>query len=99
MATAVRDGQLTPLEILDAHLDRIAALNPALNAIVALDAERARAAARTHNRQGTLAGVRRCRNRARPRCWSRIRDNPATPRAGTGVPLRFPAAPDSRRGV
>jgi amidase len=57
MATAVREGQLTPLEILDAHLDRIAALNPALNAIVALDAERARATARTHNRQGTLAGV------------------------------------------
>jgi amidase len=57
MATAVREGRLTALEILDAHLDRIAALNPALNAIVAVDAERARAAARAHNRQGTLAGV------------------------------------------
>jgi len=32
-------------------------LNPALNAIVALDAERARDAARAHNRKGTLAGV------------------------------------------
>jgi len=57
MAAAVRDGQLTPIEILDAHLERIAALNPTLNAIVALDADRARAAARVHNRQGALAGV------------------------------------------
>jgi amidase len=57
MAAAVREGQLTPLEILDAHLDRIAALNPALNAIIAVDAERARATARAHNRQGPLAGV------------------------------------------
>lgn len=57
MAAAVRDGQLTPIEILDAHLERIAALNPTLNAIVALDADRARTAARVHNRQGALAGV------------------------------------------
>ncbi len=57
MAAAVRDGTLTPLEILDAHLQKIAALNPALNAIVALDAERARAEARAHSRRGTLAGV------------------------------------------
>ncbi len=57
MAAAVRSGELTPVEILDAHLDRVAALNPALNAIVAVDTAAARAAARAHNRQGTLAGV------------------------------------------
>src|ERR1035438_4018185 len=57
IAAAVREGRLSPLEILDAHIERIAAHNPALNAIVAVDAERARAAARSHDRQGTLAGV------------------------------------------
>jgi len=57
LAAAVREGRLSPLEILDAHLERIVAHNPALNAIIAVDAERARAVARTHNRQGTLAGV------------------------------------------
>lgn len=57
IAAGVREGRLAPVEILEAHLERIAALNPALNAIVALDTERARAAARNHNRQGILAGV------------------------------------------
>lgn len=57
IAAAVRSGEASPLEVLDEHLARIAALNPKLNAIVALDAERAREAARNHNRQGPLAGV------------------------------------------
>src|SRR3954452_2352223 len=37
--------EVSPVELLDACLDRIAAVNPALNAVVSLDAERARAAA------------------------------------------------------
>ncbi|WP_369135824.1 amidase [Modestobacter sp. I12A-02662] len=45
LAALVRDGEVSARELLDAHLDRIGRLNPALNAIVTLDAEGARAAA------------------------------------------------------
>lgn len=49
-AVALRDAvaarSVSPVELLEAYLDRIAAVNPAVNAVVALDAERARAAAR-----------------------------------------------------
>ncbi|RYB06157.1 amidase [Lichenibacterium ramalinae] len=49
-ASALRDAiaskAVSPVELMDACLARIAAVNPAVNAIVALDAERARAAAR-----------------------------------------------------
>jgi amidase len=37
--------QLTAVEALEAHLERIERHNPAINAVVSLDAERARAAA------------------------------------------------------
>ena len=46
LAAAIRSRALSPVEILDAVLARIEALNPQLNAFLALDAERARAAAR-----------------------------------------------------
>ena len=39
---AVVDGELSAVEALDAHLERIGKHNPALNAVVSLDAERAR---------------------------------------------------------
>jgi amidase len=39
-------GDISPVELLDSCLDRIARINPAVNAVVALDTERARAAAR-----------------------------------------------------
>ncbi|MEE7502059.1 amidase [Methylobacterium mesophilicum] len=39
-------GDISPVELLDACLDRIARINPAVNAVVALDTERAREAAR-----------------------------------------------------
>jgi amidase len=39
LATAIRDRQLTCVEVMDAHLRRIEAVNPAINAIVTLDAE------------------------------------------------------------
>ena len=38
LATAIRDRELTCAEVMDAHLRRIEAVNPALNAIVTLDA-------------------------------------------------------------
>ena len=45
MAAAVRGRRISARELLDLHLDRIAERNPELNAIVSLDAERARAGA------------------------------------------------------
>jgi amidase len=46
LARAVRTGQVASRELLDLYLDRIERLNPAINAVVTLDVERARAAAR-----------------------------------------------------
>ena len=45
MARAIRERQISARELLELHLDRIAARNPDLNAIVSLDEERARKAA------------------------------------------------------
>ncbi len=45
MAAAVAGRQISARELLDLHLERIAAVNPAVNAVVSLDAERARAGA------------------------------------------------------
>ena len=45
LAALVRKGELSARELLEAHLARIERLNPALNAVVTLDAEGARAAA------------------------------------------------------
>lgn len=46
VATAIREGQVSALEVLDAHLAQIEEHNPALNAIVTLDADGARQRAR-----------------------------------------------------
>ena len=46
LAAAIRAGEVSALEVVDAHLARIAAVNPALNAVVQLAADRARAEAR-----------------------------------------------------
>lgn len=46
LAAAVRTRQLSPVELVDAVLARIEALNPKLNAFLAVDGEGARAAAR-----------------------------------------------------
>jgi amidase len=46
LARRLRRGELSSLELLDHYLARIDRLNPALNAVVVLDAERARARAR-----------------------------------------------------
>lgn len=46
LARMIRDGTCSSVEVVEAHLERIDQVNPALNAIVTLDAERARSAAR-----------------------------------------------------
>jgi len=46
LALLIRTGGVSPLEVLDAHLDAIARVNAKLNAIVTLAAEQARNAAR-----------------------------------------------------
>jgi amidase len=45
LTEAIRNKQISSRELLDLYLDRIARLNPPVNAVVTLDAERARAAA------------------------------------------------------
>jgi Asp-tRNA(Asn)/Glu-tRNA(Gln) amidotransferase A subunit family amidase len=45
MAKRVRSRQISPMELVDAHLAKIEKLNPVLNAFVQVDAERAREAA------------------------------------------------------
>lgn len=42
----LRDGEVSAVELLDLHLERVAAVNPALNAVVAIDEDGARAQAR-----------------------------------------------------
>ncbi|MGP8298653.1 amidase [Streptomyces inhibens] len=63
-AAAVRSGEVSAMELVDAHLERIAAVNPAVNAVTQLLAERARADAAEIDRRraagdelGPLAGV------------------------------------------
>lgn len=64
IAAAVADGQLSAAEVVQAHLDRIAAVDGRLHAFVDIDAERALASARaqdgraTHGEpRGPLGGV------------------------------------------
>jgi amidase len=46
LASAIRDGELSASDVLEAHLSRIERLNPKLNAIVTLEADTARLQAR-----------------------------------------------------
>ena len=64
MAQAVRDKEVSAVELVEAHLGRIEEVNPALNAVVQLAAERARAEAveadaalARGERKGALHGV------------------------------------------
>ncbi|MEU4116615.1 amidase [Kitasatospora sp. NPDC028055] len=64
IAAAVRSGEVSALEVVDAHLARIAEVNPHVNAVTQVLADRARAAARetdrlraTGEQLGPLAGV------------------------------------------
>ncbi|MFB6824242.1 amidase [Streptomyces virginiae] len=63
-AAAVRGGKVSAVELVDSHLDRIASVNPRVNAVTQLLAERAREAAAGLDRRraagealGPLAGV------------------------------------------
>ncbi|MEU2791509.1 amidase [Streptomyces sp. NPDC007100] len=63
-AAAVRSGEVSAVELADRHLERIAEVNPAVNAVTQLLADRARAAAAGVDRRraagedpGPLAGV------------------------------------------
>src|SRR5579871_4944462 len=47
LARAIREREVSATEVVEAHLARIAAVNPRINAVVQLPAERARAEART----------------------------------------------------
>ncbi|MGW1176041.1 amidase [Kitasatospora sp. NPDC002543] len=64
LATAVRAGEVSALDVVDGHLARIAEVNPRLNAVTQLLADSARSAARDTDRRraageelGPLAGV------------------------------------------
>jgi Asp-tRNA(Asn)/Glu-tRNA(Gln) amidotransferase A subunit family amidase len=60
MVSLVRDGVISPLELIDAHLDQIARRNPELNAFVSVFDEDARHQARMllrRDRRGLLYGV------------------------------------------
>lgn len=63
-AQAVRDGEVSAVELVDSHLERVAEVNPRVNAVTQLLAERAREAAALTDRRraageelGPLAGV------------------------------------------
>lgn len=63
-AAAVRSGEVSAAELVESHLERIAAVNPQVNAVTQLLAERAREAAEQTDRRraagdalGPLAGV------------------------------------------
>jgi Asp-tRNA(Asn)/Glu-tRNA(Gln) amidotransferase A subunit family amidase len=57
MAAAVRARRVSPVDLIEAHLERIRALNPRLNAFVAVDADRARRDAAAAER-AVVAGER-----------------------------------------
>jgi len=67
MAERVRSGEISPVELIGAHLDRIEWLNPKLNAFASVDAERAQVRAKSaeaalaspggKNALGSLHGV------------------------------------------
>jgi len=57
LAALVQRGEVSALELLDAAIERIEALNPILNAVVELDYDSAHAAAASTDRRLPLAGV------------------------------------------
>jgi len=58
LAQAIRQREVSSAEIVEAHLNRITKYNPALNAIVTLDAERARVRARELDAERARGKVR-----------------------------------------
>src|SRR5512137_1354381 len=58
LARAIRNGKLSSAEATDAHLQRIARLNGSINALVVVDHERAKKAARAADRARAKKGAR-----------------------------------------
>jgi amidase len=58
LARAIRTGRISSLEATDAHLERIARLNGAINALVVVDREGARKAARAADRTAARKGAK-----------------------------------------
>ena len=56
-AEAIAKGDASALEVLDAAITRIKRLNPKVNAVVAIDFDRARSRARANDFKGPFAGV------------------------------------------
>src|ERR1700742_2484180 len=63
LAALIRTGEVSPVEVIKAHLDRIAAINPKVNAVVTIvedalkSARKAEAAVRRGDELGPLHGV------------------------------------------
>jgi amidase len=57
LAAAIRDGAITSTELLECYLERIEGVGRDLNAVVTLDADRARAAAAAADEAHTLGGA------------------------------------------
>lgn len=57
LAAFVRGGEVTPLELIDAAVRRLEAVNPAINAVVYRMDDEARAAAAAMDREAVFAGV------------------------------------------
>ncbi len=57
LAAAVRQGQTSPLDVVEAHLERIAALDPSVHAFQVVRPDEARAEARALAARGDLAGL------------------------------------------
>ena len=58
IAAGIRDGRISAVEAVDACLDRIAEVNPAINAVVLLDADGARRAARAADADAAAGRIR-----------------------------------------
>jgi Asp-tRNA(Asn)/Glu-tRNA(Gln) amidotransferase A subunit family amidase len=85
LAAAVRDGTVSPVDLVEESLRRIEASHDDLNAVVRVHAEEALEAARNHPRTGALAGLPLL-----VKDMARCEGSPTT----LGSPLYADAAPD-----
>jgi hypothetical protein len=80
LASDIRLKKISCLELLNAYLKRVERFNPALNAIVVTDTDRARKQARAADRCGPRRARRALSLRAatvsRPSPWGRLRHRP-----------------------
>src|SRR4051812_25127053 len=86
LATAIRDGSVSPTELVEESLRRIDAAHADLNAVIRVHAEEALEVARRHPRTGALAGIPLV-----VKDMARCAGSPTT----FGSPLFADAAPDT----